>query len=61
MGFLEKTASSDRLVDQLLEILNSAEDEHERGVEWAQSGEMLRRLVEAVPDYAIFMLSPTGQ
>ena len=61
VGFLEKTASSDRLVDQLLEILNSAEDEHEQENEWAQSGEMLRQLVEAVQDYAIFMLHPDGR
>ena len=31
------------------------------GSEWAEPGEMLRLLVEAVEDYAIFMLDPEGR
>ncbi len=59
VGFLEKTASPERLVDQLLEVLDPAEDEQKHA--WAESGEMLRQLVEAVQDYAIFMLDPEGR
>jgi PAS domain S-box-containing protein len=59
VAFLEKTASPERLVDQLLEALDSSAAPNEN--EWAQSGEMLRQLVEAVQDYAIFMLDPEGR
>ena len=59
VGFLEKTASPERIVDELLAALNPDQVQHEH--EWAESGEMLRQLVEAVQDYAIFMLDPEGR
>ena len=59
VGFLEKTASPERIVDELLAALNPHQVQHEH--EWAESGEMLRQLVEAVQDYAIFMLDPEGR
>ncbi len=59
VGFLEKTALPESLVDQLLEALDPSSAPQE--YEWSQSGEMLRQLVEAVQDYAIFMLDPEGR
>ena len=57
-AFLEKSTSPEHLVDQLLKLLDPAEEEHRH--EWAETGEVLRLLVEAVQDYAIFMLDPDG-
>ena len=44
---------------KLLDVLDPAEPD--RGARWAESGEMLQLLVEAVQDYAIFMLDPDGR
>ncbi len=58
-GFLEKSDTFDSLVDDLLDVLARAEEPH--GLNGLETQELLRLLVEAVDDYAIFMLDPAGR
>ena len=58
-AFLEKTATFDTLVEDLLGVLDRVDNPGR--LDGRETQELLRLLVEAVDDYAIFMLDPAGR
>lgn len=57
-AFLQKSATFETLVDDLVAVMEADEEASERTPRETQ--EVLRLLIEAVNDYAIFMLDPAG-
>ena len=58
-AFLQKSPTFETLVDDLVVVMDRADEEVSRSPR--ETEEVLRLLIEAVDDYAIFMLDPAGR